>query len=508
MNPRKFDFHPRDGLFWGSLHLYALGFTLETAKVAGYLHLPSRQYLIEHLEEADKLYLAGRLLSVLAGVLTILVLYAAGLRLGGPFAGLTAAALTAFAPVHIVNSAVVRPDILMLLFASAALYFSIRHVDDGDRASWVLAALFAGLAAAAKYNGGVFLLCPWLAVRLKKGWSKELVWIPLLAAVAFFAGCPYALIDFPTFLGYLRDNAALAREGLSSELYGPGWRSYWTVFLPCALSAPVSWSALAGAGLALFSFAGKIAADPLPARRKNTLLFFSGLMIFFVTVRPHHQMVWYTLPVLPFCVLFAAQLASSVRTGLERRRLAWAGTALCAALVGWQGITAWATVGLYRGINPREAASAWIETNIPRESAVAIPRKYFWTPGVLRQYHPPYRLIEGGDDQSVLDQAVLGFESAAAQADYAVVSELETRNYLHPKLAGRYAGQAGVLNGVMGRDFRETARFSRSPEFIGFRLPLPDFPPSDWIYPGAEIRIYQKIPKDGRGRTFDFPSAK
>jgi hypothetical protein len=188
--------------------------------------------------------------------------------------------------------------------------------------------------------------------------------------------------------------------------------------------------------------------------------------------------------------------------------MGWAASALCAALVGWQGVSAWATVGLYRGINPRESASAWIESNIPRGSTVAIPRKYFWTPGVLRQYHPPYRLIEGGDDQSVLDQAVLGFEGAAAQADYAVVSELETRNYLHPRLAGRYAEQAKVLENIAGRDFQEAARFSRHPEFFGLRLPSPEFPPSDWIYPGAEIRIYRKTGGRTGGSHFDFPSAK
>ena len=487
MNPAKFDLNPRDGLFWGSLHLYALGFALEAAKVAGYVHAPSRQYLIDHLHQADRLYIVGRLLSVAAGTAAIFLLYLAGLRLGGPAAGFLAAGMLALAPVHIVNSFVVRPDILMLLFAVAALQLSLRFIDEEDRKSWVWASLCAGLAAATKYNGGLFLVCPWIAVFLKKGWCRELIWIPALAFAAFVAGCPYALIEFHVFMGYMRENAALAQEGLSSVIYGPGWLSYWTTFLPDGLSAPVSGSALAGVVWALAELGRRL--KPAASLQKTAVLFMSGLIVYAATVQPRHQMVWYTLPVVPFCLLFAARFWTGLWEYLHSRGSGWIAAAAAAIVLVWLTADAFATVSLYRGKNVREEASEWIEAHVPPGSTVAVARKYFWTPGILRQYHPPYRLAEGGDDQSVLPEAVLGLEQAAGRADFLVLTELETRDFLHPKMRDIFPAQAGVLDRLTTRDFREVARFERGRRFFGGG----DFPPDDWIYPDPVIRIYRRV---------------
>ena len=102
---------------------------------------------------------AGRILSVVAGTLTILVIYELGKRLMGPGVGLLAAALLAISPVHIWYSQEARTyPVVALLVALSYLALIAFHQD--ARALW--AVLYALATAPALYMdySSIYALAP------------------------------------------------------------------------------------------------------------------------------------------------------------------------------------------------------------------------------------------------------------------------------------------------------------------------------------------------------------
>lgn len=488
--------NPGDGFFWGSLHLYTLGFSLQIAKNLKWIRVPSRQYLTENFWMADRLYIVGRLLSIFFGVATIFLIYLIGKECVNNLCGVLSALLLALSPAHIFNSFVVRPDVMMIFLAMLVLYFSFKLLESDRLLYPLLAGLFSGLAAATKYNGGIFIFCPLLAHCLKRKEPLKFLWIIFFSLIGFVIGCPYALLDFQTFLKYLEMNASLSKDGISPILYGPGWKSYLTVYLPYGIGGATTLLGLAGfstLGFVMFGKIGKKVVEPGFDLKRGIVWIGSGLAIYFFTSFPRHQQVWYTLPVLPFFLFFAAYFSVQLLELSKKFSAQWVGMLFLVSVLGYNSVYAMAHLNLYRERNVRELASEWIEKNIPKNESVGIVRSYFWTPGILRQYHPPYRLIQGGDAQSVLKDAVLGLEQVRKKANVIVLTEFEYRNYLTPQFRETYPQQVQVLRSIMeGKEYEEAARFDQTAKFLCFSFPKTAYPPDDWLMPNPSIRIYRK----------------
>jgi 4-amino-4-deoxy-L-arabinose transferase-like glycosyltransferase len=98
------------------------------------------------------------------GVVTIGLVFLAGRRLGGPAAGLIAAAIVALAPVHVGSSRTVTTDVPVTLFAVLVLLATIRAVEQPERRRWwIAAAICVGLATSTKWNGLVLGVVPLVA---------------------------------------------------------------------------------------------------------------------------------------------------------------------------------------------------------------------------------------------------------------------------------------------------------------------------------------------------------
>ncbi|GAI46814.1 unnamed protein product, partial [marine sediment metagenome] len=72
---KKGDFRPGREIGWGHLHFYILGITLKSAQLFGIVNPVSREFLAANLNEADKLYIVGRLLSIIFAVLSVYLIY-------------------------------------------------------------------------------------------------------------------------------------------------------------------------------------------------------------------------------------------------------------------------------------------------------------------------------------------------------------------------------------------------------------------------------------------------
>jgi len=170
----------------------------------------------------------------------------------------------------------------------------------------------AGLAAATKYNGGIALLMP-LAATIHAGALRvrtlALLGIVAGAALAFFAGAPYSLLDLP---GFLNGFAALMQHynqerhgGESAAMlyfkYIAGWFSVITpggkLYRSTALLAVV----LSGAGVVSIA-TGLFARD----RRARALILLVFPLAYFWFISNHSLLfARYAMPLLPaLCLAF------------------------------------------------------------------------------------------------------------------------------------------------------------------------------------------------------------
>jgi hypothetical protein len=192
----------------------------------------------------------GRVLSALADVLTIALVFELGRVLYGRRAGLLAAGLLSLTVLHIQYSHFFGSETFLALFVTAVIYFAVRILKYESPWNFVLAGLFYGLALATKLSAAPVLAMPALAVLIRLwphlmaqwdawgrprsvseppswrpvltylGWSVALV---LIAGLAFCIGQPYAF-DSTGFFDVIEVKLDVPGDLLSTKVVDP--RSY------------------------------------------------------------------------------------------------------------------------------------------------------------------------------------------------------------------------------------------------------------------------------------------
>ncbi|HSX39334.1 MAG TPA: glycosyltransferase family 39 protein [Candidatus Saccharimonadales bacterium] len=155
-------------------------------------------------------YLLTRALSALLGALTVFFIYLTGKEIFNKKVGLVSALVFALIPFHVLDSHNALIDVPMVFFLSISLYFCAKIYNSADSKNYLLAGIFAGFASSTKYNGGLVVISIVLAhflrrINLKQSlFDKKGIFLlftaGILFLVAFFAGSPYALFDYKTFL--------------------------------------------------------------------------------------------------------------------------------------------------------------------------------------------------------------------------------------------------------------------------------------------------------------------
>ena len=187
-DPSAGDFDP--GLYrWGTLHLSLTLGALDAAQALGAFSAPWREaYREMRPVDFERVYLVARFVSVLADQTTVFVCFLIGLRLGGPWAALWAAALYALAPGAITQAGQLRVDVTANLFGALTLLLALEPQRPGRTG------LAAGLAVAAKYSIAP-LVAAWalLAWRRDGGGRRRAGITAGAAAAGFLLGEPFIL---------------------------------------------------------------------------------------------------------------------------------------------------------------------------------------------------------------------------------------------------------------------------------------------------------------------------
>jgi len=144
---------------WGTLHLLPVYAALELAGKLGFFPHPWRQAYYDILGgDFERVYVVGRLVSVLMGLLGLLAVYLIGLEIGDARAGVLAALLVAVSPVHLLASTQIRVDLTMAALTTLAVWLGLRASADSRPRVWFWLGLASGGAIVAKYTALVIAL--------------------------------------------------------------------------------------------------------------------------------------------------------------------------------------------------------------------------------------------------------------------------------------------------------------------------------------------------------------
>jgi 4-amino-4-deoxy-L-arabinose transferase-like glycosyltransferase len=389
--------------------------------------------------------LLGRLLTVLFGVGTVLLVFGLGRRMYGTRAGALAAILLIFSLEHVKQSHYFIPDVAMVFFLMLGFFFVWSIYTTGKARFYILAGLCAGLAYATKYSGH-FLALPLLLAHFFRSYEKKEPFIrslfspKLLGALAaffggFLIGCPYAVLDKTKFLKDFRRQASrlFAQGHFGSSTAEPTWLFYLKYGLRENIGRVAQFLVPAGVLYAL-----------LKHRRKDILLLSLPLTLFVIMGTMKSYATRYLLPLAPFFALLAALFLDwaldGVKAGLARLRevtlpaslvrTVQAGLVLAVVLP-----SAWQTARYDQALtwtDTRTVAKDWIEANIPRGERIA-----------SESYRPP---LKAGDYKLLTPNCLgdVGWDwLARRRVRYVIVNDIMYQRFLDapadfPKQAAFY----------------------------------------------------------------------
>ncbi len=518
---------------YGSLPIYLL------RSVAGLL-----APLSPILADPDNLHLVGRPLAVLFDLGTVYLTYrwvrvsgigyrvsAIGYRGAEGHRGgaLVAAALVAFAVLHVQLAHFYTADTLLTFFVLLALNLAADVARGAGRRRLVALGVAVGLALATKVSAAPLLLLIPVALSLQRSaisthrapstthhvsritHHASRLALPLAATgVTFFLTQPYALIDAPTFLADTLRESQIAWGALDvpyTRQYAgtlpyvyPIWQTaFWGLGLPLGLAA---WAGLA---VALVRW---LRRGPWT----DTLLLAWAGVYFAITGLFHAQYLRYMLPLVPILCIWAVSrqraAASHQRAAISRQPSAashqrsWGIRHSSFAIGHWSlVIVSLAYSALFARIyaepHPWIAASAWIYERVPAGSTLAVedwdtplplPLEVAGRPRRIEAYDLRLLTLYDESDGPAKWQALA---RDLAAAEYVVIASRRVYGSI-PRLPDRYPLATNyyeqLFSGELGYELTQT--FSRGPAWFNPRLPpLPNATPG-WLRPDESFVVY------------------
>lgn len=257
----------------------------------------------------ENAFLAGRLVSVISGTLSVWLVFLIGRRLFSNASGLMAALLLAVFPLHVTCSRYLKEDALLLFMVLLCISALLKAVYEDRIRFLILAGVVAGFACGVKYTGlltfGIIGLAPWLKSRSIIPDPKFLGWgivAGCLIPLGFLLTTPYALLDNAKFVRDFMSEHNHATRGHTTPV--TPWSKYWTYHL--------YFSVIPGASY-IVTVLSMIGVGFLLWRRRIEDLFVLAMIILFyvpaeaINSKPAPQPERYILPVLPFVALSAAE---------------------------------------------------------------------------------------------------------------------------------------------------------------------------------------------------------
>jgi len=334
----------------------------------------------------------GRFLVALCDVATIYLVFLLGRRLYGSWAGLLAAAFSAFTVLQIQLAHFFAVDPISTTFTLLALYGAIRMVDRGERGAALLTGVGIGLAVASKFSALPVVVAPLVATLLAgrrpaadRTVSDSRLWGNLLLAgwvslVVFAITSPYVFLDFGSFWQAVVKEQGDMVSGVADLPFTRQYRG--TPAYVYFLEQQLWWGM--GLPLGLLAYAGLAWVLVRAVLRRLSLaewVVLSWVLLYFgVTGLFLAKFMRYMVPVVPLFVLFGAGLVSNLGrlSDLPSRLGRYVGSALrflgyASAGIALLGAILWSLAfvnGVYGTEHSWVTASRWVYANLPEGSCI------------------------------------------------------------------------------------------------------------------------------------------
>jgi len=387
--------HYNKPAFFNIVSLVIYGLVLSLSKILGFVS--DREDLIRlFIQNPTVYYLAGRIISVIAGVMILLLVYRIGTRIKNRAMGLIAALLMACCYTSVQFEHMAKEDTLLTFLIYLTLWCSIKAQDTGKRKYLLWGGLCSGLAAATKYTGILSILFPVLF--LLSSWKEGekvfrktpgLILIFSGALIGFCVGMPFSLLHPLTFMKGVFSSPVFSQISWKTIWLG-GERHFGFVFILKMFKEEFgSLMAIIG-GLsfsALISYFFTKREDPerlftrLNGKVLTPILVFTTIFLL-VLFSSGHLDYQYILPISPFWAL----LSSLFLVSLYERKKIFMFYAIFFLII---------QEPLYHsvkfdmetlGTDTRIKAAEWMDRNISPGDKIAFDTDYYY------QYHPPIRL--------------------------------------------------------------------------------------------------------------------
>lgn len=267
-------------------------------------------------------------------------------------------------------------DSPLLFWMTISLFFAVRSGLQDSTADAVIAGIFAGLAAANKYNGlGVAAAIP-AALFAARGWRFLLTPAPWLAGLAvpagFVIGCPGALLDTQRFVDDFLYNY-LTTPVYNGNTQGTGYLK----FIACYQDL-IGWPAMILIGILLLATALLCIQKKLTRSEWILLAACAAAFgLYFMMIGKFPRMgTRFVLPSVPFILLMTAPALARI----DWRRLPI--KMIFGAVVCYNFYSS-LDVGLRFVYDPRMQAVEWVKDHVPKGSTIE------------NSYAPDWRRIAG-----------------------------------------------------------------------------------------------------------------
>lgn len=334
-------------------------------------------------------FLAGRLVSAIAGVVSVFLIYLIGARLYSRMVGAIGALLLASFPLHVTCSRYMKEDALLTFIILLCLYTTIVAVQSNKRWLLLIAGLLAGASAGVKYSGLLMVLvpamAPWISsrsLRPDRRWLVVTVMAVLIAPLGFIATTPFSVLNSAKFLKDFHSESRHMQTGHTVTI--TAWSQLWSYHL---------WRSIRPGITLPVTVLSCVAFGYLLRRSKIEDLIVVGMALLFylpaefVKAKPAPQPERYILPCLPFIALGLGVVFEQLRahrTRYARKGIVLAGIALMVFPVSRSTLLA-------RDVatDTRDRLAEWMIANLPHGSKVLMD----WKP-YCPNFHGEYFTVE------------------------------------------------------------------------------------------------------------------
>lgn len=352
---------------------YVKGMGFKIATIARLLH-----HFFDSFSVAN-LYLIGRYLSLLYGILTLIVLYGIGcLIFRNRWKSLAAVFFLALSSLHTENSHYATGDVAAVFWIYLSILVAITGFKRPHTWHILVLSLCAGVAFATKFS--ILPVIPLIALICRSRHPLKEILVSIAATAFSFSfanGFYYSLDDFKISLDMLfSDNVSMRDHNK--------WLNPFTYFFQI----------LTGMGLFSFIFViiGFLVRPHFLSYFKNddkinwwlkTVLFLPFLIYFFAICFLDTPFSRHLLPLVPVLCLIAAHGLSTVVEKLLKKEYFKTVTAMCLLLIVYQATYNY-SIQYYFDNDPRFKAKRWAQKHIPNNAPIGASRYNYLPEGKSR----------------------------------------------------------------------------------------------------------------------------